>query len=105
MLAGRINRKTKAFSANHSYYDSTGIKEYFNSSESYRNYPYFENYTNQIIMYPVFSPSKLDIIIKVYCNEKDYSSKKFRFSSNSSNRNSFLLPSHMARPNELAKPQ
>lgn len=84
MLAGRINRKTKAFSANHSYYDSTGIKEYFNSSESYRNYPYFENYTNQIIMYPVFSPSKLDIIIKVYCNGKDYSSKKFRFSSNSS---------------------
>ena len=37
MLAGRLNKKTKAFSANHSYYDSSKTKEYFNSS--YKDIP------------------------------------------------------------------
>ena len=41
MLAGRINKKTGAFSANHSYYDSSKTNEYFSSPESSRTYPYF----------------------------------------------------------------
>ena len=84
MLAGRMNKKTGAFSANHSYYDSSKTKEYFKSSESFRTYPYFEKFTNQITMYPVFSPSKLDIKIKIYCNGKEYLSPNFKFSSSSS---------------------
>ena len=84
MLAGRLNKKTKAFSANHSYYDSSKTKEYFNSSKSYRTYPYFENYKNQITMYPVFSPSNLDIKIKVFSKGKEYTSASFKFSSSSS---------------------
>ena len=83
MLAGRVNKKTGAFSANHSYYDSSKTKEYFNSGESSRTYPYFENFTNQITMYPVFSPSKLDIKIKVNSKGKEYVSPKYKFSSNS----------------------
>ena len=84
MLAGRMNKKTGAFSANHSYYDSSKTKEYFKSSESFRTYPYFEKFTNQITMYPVFSPSKLDIKIKIYSNGKEYLSPNFKFSSSSS---------------------
>ena len=84
MLAGRLNKKTGAFSANHSYYDSSKTKEYFDSSESLRTYPYFENFTNQITMYPVFSPSKLEIKIKVFSKNKEYISPNFRFSSSSS---------------------
>lgn len=84
MLAGRLNKKTGAFSANHSYYDSSNTKEYFNSSQSYRTYPYFKNYTNQITMYPVFSPSNLDIKIKVFSKSKEYISSSFKFSSSSS---------------------
>lgn len=83
MLAGRMNKKTGAFSANHSYYDSSNTKEYFKSSESLRTYPYFEGYTNQITMYPVFSPSQLNVIIKVFCDQKEYVSEIYKFSSNS----------------------
>lgn len=85
MLAGRINKKTGSFSANHSYYDSSGTKEYFKSFNSYRTYPYFEGYKNMITMYPVFSPSKLDIKIQVLSNNKMYISNSHKFSSNSSN--------------------
>lgn len=83
MLAGRINKKTGAFSANHSYYDSSKTKEYFQSSQSLRTYPYFENFTNQITMYPVFSPSKLDIKIMIFSGGNTFISPKFKFSSNS----------------------
>ena len=32
-FAGKINKKTKAFSANHSYYDVSKNKEYFSSTK------------------------------------------------------------------------
>ena len=83
MLAGRLNKKTGAFSANHSYYDSSNTKEYFNSSQSYRTYPFFEGFTNQITMYPVFSPSNLKIKIKATSGGKEYVSDSFKFSSKS----------------------
>ncbi len=81
LLAGRLNKKTKAFSANHSYYDSSEKKEYFSNSESYRTYPYFQNLTNQITMYPVFSPSKLDIRLKIFGKKKIFITPKIVFSS------------------------
>lgn len=83
MLAGRVNKKTGAFSANHSYYDSSKTKEYFLSSESSRTYPYFKNYNNQITMYPIFSPSKLDLKIIVYSKDKKFISPSFKFSTSS----------------------
>ena len=77
MLAGRMDKKTGAFSANHSYYDSSNTQEYFKSSESLRLYPYFEGYTNQITMYPVFSPSQLNVRIKVFFAIKKNTYQKF----------------------------
>ena len=84
MLAGRLNKKTKSFSANHSYYDSSRIKEYFQSSESYRTYPYLKGLVNKITMYPVFSSSKLRINLKIYSQNKTFISPAINFSSNSS---------------------
>ena len=83
MLAGRFNKKTGAFSANHSYYDSSHIKEYFPSSESYRTYPYFENITNKITIYPVFSASQLDMKLKIFSGKKTFVSPSFKFASSS----------------------
>ena len=53
MLAGRINKKTGAFSANHSFYDSSKTKEYFNSKLSFRTYPFFKNFSNKVVFYPI----------------------------------------------------
>jgi hypothetical protein len=83
LFAGNINKSTKAFSANHSYYDVSKNKEYFTSSHSYRTYPYFTNSVNKITMYPIFSPSKLDIQLKVFDKKNYFLSPKFRFSSSS----------------------
>lgn len=83
LLAGKMNKKTKAFSANHSYYDISNKKEYFSSSESFRTYPYFENYLNKITMYPIFSPSNLMLQIRVYNKKGTYVSPKYKFSSSS----------------------
>ena len=80
LLAGRLNKKTKAFSANHSYYDSSKKKEYFSNSESYRTYPYFQNLINQITMYPVFSPCKLNIRLKIF-GKKNFLTPEVEFSS------------------------
>ena len=67
MLAGRFNKKTGAFSANHSYYDSSHINEYFKSSQSVRVLSVFqEKITNKITVYPVFSPSKLNLKVKIF---------------------------------------
>ncbi|MCE9599001.1 MAG: hypothetical protein K8S54_13635 [Spirochaetia bacterium] len=41
LLAGIVNRQTGAFSANHSYYDSSAVAEYFPDPDSYRTYPLF----------------------------------------------------------------
>ena len=84
MLAGRLNKKTKSFSANHSYYDSSHIKEYFQSSESFRTYPYLKGLVNKITMYPVFSLSKLSINLKIFSKNKIFISPVINFSSNSS---------------------
>jgi hypothetical protein len=83
LLAGRLNKKTGAFSANHSYYDSSTKKEYFTSSESLRTYPYFQDLINKITMYPVFSPSKLSIRLKIYSKNKVFISPRQSFSSSS----------------------
>ena len=72
LLTGRINRKTKAFSANHSYYDNSLTKEYFDNSVSMRTYPFFNDCLNRIIMYPIMSPSSLEVLIEIYGNHETY---------------------------------
>ena len=84
LLVGRINKKTKAFSANHSFYDSSKEKEYFSSSESLRTYPYFNNISNKITIYPILSPCKLNFRLKIFSNNGFFLSKDFKFSSPSS---------------------
>ena len=74
LLTGRINKKTRAFSANHSYYDSSLTKEYFDNSVSMRSYPFFNNCLNKIIMYPIMSPSSLEVSIEIYDNNETYKS-------------------------------
>ena len=81
LLAGVINKKTKSFSANHSYYDSTSKKEYFSTPESYRTYPYFKDSINKIEMYPIFSPSQLSIQLKIFNKMGTFLSKKFKIVS------------------------
>ena len=74
LLTGRINKKTKAFSANHSYYDSSLIKEYFDNTTSMRTYPFFNNCLNKIIMYPIMSPSSLEVFIEIYGGNETFKS-------------------------------
>jgi hypothetical protein len=65
LLAGIIDRKTQAFSANHSYYDSSETQEYFDHAVSHKVYPYFPGELNRITMYPVMSPSTLAVHIEL----------------------------------------
>lgn len=80
LIAGVLNRKTGAFSANHSYYDTSSIAEYFDSNLSTRQYPYFPDRQNNIIMYPIVSESILDISIEISDGNKIFKSptKKLR---------------------------
>jgi len=62
-------RKDKTFSANHSYYDSSTTEEYWdNTKQSDRQYPFFSNFNNGIKIYPISSPSNLEIILYANSN-------------------------------------
>lgn len=74
LFAGKIHRKTKAFSANHSYYDSSSTEEYFDNGVSMRKYPFFNNCLNKVTMYPIMSPSLLNVCIEIYDGTKTYTS-------------------------------
>ncbi len=74
LLAGIINKNTKSFSANHSYYDSSSTEEYFDNNQSYRSYPYFSKCQNEITMYPIMSPSEIDIHIELFSKNKVFKS-------------------------------
>jgi hypothetical protein len=87
LLSGVMNRKTKSFSANHSYYDSSPTEEYFENSQSYRTYPYFPDCQNGITMYPIMSPSTLDIHIELSGYDKKYRSEAKTITSPSNEAN------------------
>ena len=89
LFAGKINKKTKAFSANHSYYDSSSIKEYFNNKISMRTYPFFNNCLNKVIMYPIMSPSILKVLVEIYSDGKTFRSLSKKIKSPSNNPVSF----------------
>jgi hypothetical protein len=66
LLSGIVDRKTGAFSANHSYYDSSNTREYFDNQLSQRVYPYFEGFLNHVTMYPVMSPGAISVHIRFF---------------------------------------
>jgi len=74
LLSGIMNKKTKAFSANHSYYDSSSTEEYFDNHTSFRAYPFFPDCLNKITMYPIMSPSVLNVYIELCETGKTYKS-------------------------------
>ena len=76
LFGGVKNIKTNNFSANHSYYCSNDLKEYFSTPTCYRTYPYFENFTNNINIYPIMSPSKISFRIKISSNGKEFISEE-----------------------------
>lgn len=66
MLAGQM-KDDGAFSANHSYYDSSGAAEYWEDARpSVRLYPYFQDFNTRIRFYPILSPGRLRIRILPY---------------------------------------
>jgi hypothetical protein len=76
LFAGVINKETLSFSANHSYYDSSSTEEYFDNNISSRAYPYFSNCKNQVTMYPIMSPSTLNVHIEIYDGSSFYKSEE-----------------------------
>lgn len=63
LLVGIEDLKTGSFSANHSYYDNSEIHEYFKDPKSYRTFPFFQGYKNEIRFYPIMSPGEGDFYI------------------------------------------
>jgi hypothetical protein len=66
LLAGQ-QAADGAISANHSYYDSSDALEYWDDARpSSRLYPFMPDLDNRIRMYPVMSPSQLDLEISLF---------------------------------------
>ena len=66
MLSGQV-KNDGTFTANHTYYDSTASHEYWDdSSHSQRFYPYFPNLKNTVRLYPILSPSELQIKLNIF---------------------------------------
>lgn len=79
-----------AFSANHSYYDSSTAPEYWNDNRpSQRFYPFFSNLDNIIRMYPIMSPSNLMLSISLYAKDGSQLAEK-QFGDLTSPDNRFL---------------
>jgi hypothetical protein len=52
------------FSANHTYYDSSTVEEYWDDDRpSKRCYPFFKKLSNIVRIYPIQSPSTLDVSV------------------------------------------
>lgn len=85
LLTGVINRNTGAFSANHSYYETSSVPEYFDNNESSRRYPYFSDQQNTITMYPIVSKSLLEITVEISNDTKTFKSDFQKLLSPSTN--------------------
>lgn len=66
LLVGIEDIQSGSFTGNHSYYDNSQFKEYFNTPKSYRTFPYFLKAKNNIRIYPIMSEGKG--IFSVYVN-------------------------------------
>ena len=69
MLTGQ-SQTDGSFSANHSYYDSSTTEEYWDDNRnSGRSYPFFPELRNIARLYPIMSPSNLEIFIELFNND------------------------------------
>tara|TARA_B100001245_G_C22867969_1_gene417446 strand:+ start:109 stop:1629 length:1521 start_codon:yes stop_codon:yes gene_type:complete len=70
LLSGQWIYNDGVFSANHSYYDSSSTEEYWNDDRpSEKQFPFFSELINKIKIYPIASPSELEVLI--YVNSSD----------------------------------
>lgn len=66
LLVGRRDRNS-VFAANHSYYDSSSVAEYWDDDDaSYRTYPYFHDLGNRVRVYPIMSPGCLTVEVLLF---------------------------------------
>jgi len=66
LLGGQVTSEGQ-ISANHSYYDCSGISEYWeNNLSSRRVYPYFFGYDNVLRFYPIQSPGILRLDVEFF---------------------------------------
>lgn len=66
LLAGIRHRETGAFAANHTYYDSSSVREYWpTQNPSYRTYPFLPGLGAAVRVYPIASPGTLRITVEV----------------------------------------
>ena len=80
MFGGVMNNKTKSFTANHFITVQIILKRH-ETDLCYRTYPYFENFNNELIIYPIMSPGEISFKIKIINdNEVFYSSEKLLIS-------------------------
>jgi hypothetical protein len=75
LLAGVMNRKTGAFSANHSYYDSSTLTDCVKGDLSSQSFPYFGASHNRVTMYPINSQSCLALKIELSNGVDTFESK------------------------------
>ena len=58
LLVGVEDLHNGSFSANHSYYDNSETLEYFQNKKSYKTFPFFNGFKNQVRIYPIMSPGE-----------------------------------------------
>ncbi len=70
LLSGQWMNDDNVFSANHSYYDSSTTEEYWDDERpSSKQFPFFTDLQNKIKIYPIASPSELEVF--VFANSND----------------------------------
>ena len=63
LLGGQWNSNGE-FSANHSYYDFQNVEDYWKDNKPSQDYyPFFSELTNSVRIYPLSSPSELEIFV------------------------------------------
>jgi len=77
LLGGQWNSKG-AFAANHSYYDFQNVEDYWKDNKPSQNYyPFFSELTNSIRIYPLSSPSELQIYVTPVLDDSSTSDEIF----------------------------
>lgn len=71
MFYGRMlvlaRRPDGAFSGNHSYYDSSATRDYWDDARpSVRLYPFLGEFANRLRMYPIMSPGRLAVALILF---------------------------------------
>ena len=70
LLSGQWMNDDSVFSANHSYYDSSSTEEYWDDDRpSEKQFPFFTDLDNKIKIYPIASPSELEVFVFGNSNE------------------------------------